>query len=114
MGGTEAERGEGHAGTAPCAIPPRPEALPIIRPLAAGETAGCCLDGELIDVAEIAGPTPRVKQTRGYVIGSRRPINGGFFGRNDLYELLLYDRVLSLAELRSLHNYLGAPPPLND
>jgi hypothetical protein len=95
--------------TAPCNQTGRPETVVIIRPSAPGGTAGMYLDGQLTDLDEPSGTTAQVKQTKGYVIGSRWPINGNFFGRNDVYEILVYDRVLSGAELQSLHQYLLAP-----
>jgi hypothetical protein len=101
--------GRDHLGlTAPCNQPGRPETVVVVRPTAPGETAGMYLDGELMDIDAASGATPPVQQTRGYVIGSRWPINGYFFGRNDVYEILVYDRVLSEAELQSLHQYLFA------
>jgi hypothetical protein len=102
--------GRDHLGlTAPCNQPGRAETVVVVRPTAPGETAGIYLDGELMDIDAASSATPPVRQSRGYVIGSRWPINGQFFGRNDVYEILVYDRVLSDAELQSLHQYLRVP-----
>lgn len=95
--------------TAPRAKPDRPENVVIVRPVTGGEAVCAYLDGQLTDLAAVIGVTAPVKQTKGYVIGSRWPISGYFFGRNDLYEILVYDRVLPDAELQSLHQYLLAP-----
>ena len=56
--------------------------------------------------ADIGGTIPCLQQA-GYVLGARVP--GGHFGQHDLYEVLVYDRVLSAEELKALHSYLLSP-----
>jgi hypothetical protein len=47
------------------------------------------------------------RQSAGNRLGERVP--GGYHGSQDLYEVLVYDRVLSDDELKSLHSYLLLP-----
>ena len=59
--------------------------------------------------AAVTDDEPSQRQDTGYLIGSRWPPRSDLFGACDLCEILAYDRVLSKAELQSLHQYLLAP-----
>jgi hypothetical protein len=86
-----------------------PTVLVFSRPTDAGAAISVWRDGKPVaDQAakDLAAVVPSLQQS-GYVLGARVPPS--LFGRHDLYEVLVYDRVLSAEELKTLHGYLLAP-----
>lgn len=87
----------------------KPQTVAMIRPVRMGEWVAGYRNGLLKAQAAVTDDEPGQQQDTGYLIGSRWPPRSDLFGANDLYEILVYDRVLSGAELQSLHQYLLAP-----
>jgi hypothetical protein len=84
------------------------QVVTFTRPVKEGAIARAYLDGRSGAWEEIMEDLPVVaRQSAGYRLAERVP--AGYHGSQDLYELLVYDRVLSDDELKSLHSYLLLP-----
>jgi hypothetical protein len=87
----------------------KPQTVAMVRPVRMGEWVAGYRNGLLKAQAAVTDDEPSQRQDTGYLLGSRWPPRSDLFGACDLYEILAYDRVLSEAELQSLHQYLLAP-----
>jgi hypothetical protein len=87
----------------------KPQTITVVRPVRMGAWVAGYRNGTLKAQAAVTDDEPSHRQDTGYLIGSRWPPRSDLFGACDLYEFLLYDRVLSEAELQSLHQYLRVP-----
>jgi len=87
--------------------PGKPQTVAIVRPARSGDWARGYRNGDLKAQAFVRHTEQGRRQDTGYLLAAHWPL--GNFGACDLYEILAYDRVLSDAELQSLHQYLLAP-----
>ena len=97
-----------------CTYPPagmKPQTITVARPVRMGEWVAGYRHGTLRVQAAVTDDEPGRQRDAGYLIGSRRPPRDDLFGANDVYEILVYDRVLPEAELDALHEYLLSPRP---
>jgi hypothetical protein len=85
----------------------RPVSLVFTRPFEQPDTARTWSDGKLVDeVTDLSFDAFPSIQKRGYRLGSGVPPRDDLFGDQDLYEILVYDRLLTEREIEALNVYL--------
>jgi hypothetical protein len=85
----------------------RPVSLVFTRPFEQPDKARTWSDGKVVDeVTDLSFDAIPATQKRGYHLGSGVPPRDDLFGDQDLYEILVYDRVLSDKEIEALNLYL--------